>query len=51
MLLKDYFKRAAYGTGGTNSFAVCTPVALHCFDNGYNIVNYHQAIALAYSNT
>ena len=43
-LLNDYLKGATYGPGGTNEFAVCTPVALHRFNNGNDIVNYRQSI-------
>ena len=43
-LLDNYLKGATYGPSGTNGFAVCTPVALHRFDNGNNIVDYRQSI-------
>ena len=43
-LLNDYLKGATYSTSGTGEFAVCTPVALHCFNNGDNTVNYRQSI-------
>jgi len=49
-LLENYFKGASNGSGSANEFAVCTPVALHCFYDRDNIINYCQGIVTAHSN-
>jgi hypothetical protein len=49
-LLHDYLKRAAYGPGATDRFTVCTPVALHRFNNRNNAVYYRQSIAATHVN-
>jgi hypothetical protein len=50
-LLDDYFKGTTDGPGGTNSFAVCTPVALSGSNNDNNIVNYPQRFVTTHANT
>ena len=37
MCFEDYFKSAGYGSGGANGFALSTPVAFYCLDNGDDI--------------
>jgi len=49
-LLDDYLKGATYSPSGTNCFAVCAPVAPHCFNDNNNSVNYRQSVAVAHTN-
>ena len=50
-LLDNYLKRAAYGSGGADSLTIGTPVALYRLDNSYNVVNQHQGVTLAHTDT
>ena len=49
-LLENYLKRASYGPSSANEFAVCTPVALHCFYNSNSTINYCEGMVVAYAN-
>jgi hypothetical protein len=50
-LLGNYLKGASYRPGRTNKFAVGAPVALCCFNNRDDIVNNHQGVGAAYTDT
>ena len=39
LLLDDYFKRAAYSSGGADDFTLEAPAASFRLNNGYNIIN------------
>ncbi len=47
----NYLKGAAYGPGGTDSFALSAPLTLLRFDDSYDVVNQHQGVTMANVDT
>lgn len=51
VLLDNYLKGATQGSSGADGFALRAPAALFCLDDSDNVVNQHQCVTIAHSDT